>query len=64
MIHEGCNIHSEKFKNGYKVKNVLLIASPFSLKQLTKNPFRNQNSIYFIKEDDIVLKKELKELFK
>jgi len=63
-IHKSCTIDTEKFKNGYKVRNVLLLASPFPLEKLTKNPFKNQNSVYFIKEHDIVLKKELKKLFK
>jgi len=49
-----------KFINGYKIKNILLLASPVSLKE---NPFNNQNAIYFIKKEDILLKNELKKIF-
>ena len=56
---------SDKFKNGYKVKNVILLGIPYPLDKLTKNPFNGQTPIYFLKEEeDKVLKKELKEIFK
>jgi len=54
---------SDKFKSGYAVKNVLVLGSPFPLSELEKNPFKNQNSIYFIKKEDQILKNELKEIF-
>ena len=53
---------SDYFKNGYKVKNVLLLASPFPLKKLKK--LHSKSPVYYIKEDDKKLKKGLKKLFK
>ena len=53
----------DKFKHGYKVKKIILLGTPISLNKLTKNPFSNQNSIYFIKKEDTVLQSELKEIF-
>ena len=57
---------NDKFKNGYEVKNVILLGSPYPLDNLTRNPFSNQNSIRFIPNDaeNRILKNELKELFK
>ena len=53
-----------KFKNGYEVRNVIILGIPYPLNKLKKNPFSNQNSIYFIKdEEDKILKEELKEVF-
>jgi len=56
---------SDKFKNGYEVKNVLLLGSPFHLNELEKNPYTpgSRHSVYFIKEDEKILKKELKDMF-
>jgi len=55
----------DKFKNGYEVKNVLVLGSPFPLKELSKNPYTSgsRHSIYFIKKEDEVLKDELKDMF-
>jgi len=49
---------SDKFKNGYEVKNVLVLGSPFPLNELEKNPYTSgsRHSVYFIKEDEKVLK--------
>jgi len=56
---------SDKFKNGYEVKNVLVLGSPFPLNELEKNPYTrgSRHSVYFIKEDEKTLKNELKEIF-
>ena len=55
---------NDKFKNGYKVKNVIILGVPYPLSKLTKNPFSNQNAVYFVKdEEDKILKEELKEIF-
>lgn len=55
---------NDKFKHGYEVKNVILLGNPYPLNELTKNPFPNQNSIYYLKDKDEILKNELKEVFK
>ena len=52
---------SDKFKNGYKIRNIILLGFPISLEN---NPFNNQNAIYFIKEEDGDLKSELNQIFK
>ena len=51
----------DKFVNGYKVKNVLIRGCP---KKLKYDLFNNENSLYYIKDEDKKLKKELKKLFK
>ena len=52
----------DKFKNGYKVRNVLLLGKPYPLEELSIN-LHSRQAIYFIKKEDKKLKKELKELF-
>lgn len=56
---------SDKFKNGYEVKNVLLLGSPFPLNELEKNPYTSgsRHSVYFIKETEQILRNELKDIF-
>jgi len=55
----------DKFKNGYKVKNLLVLGCPFPLNELKKNPYTlgSRHSVYFIKEDEKILKKELADMF-
>ena len=53
----------DKFKNGYKVKNVLLLGKPHPLEELSIK-LHTRQAIYFIKRKDEELKKKLKELFR
>ena len=48
-----------KFLYGYKIEKIKLICSPMILKN---DPFKNQNSTYYIKDEDEALKKELENI--
>ena len=39
----------DKFVNGYKVRNILILGSP---QKLENNPFNNENSLYYIKDEE------------